>query len=158
MASANSRVVRKSAEMLEYGENCTYNESMKMPGLFSSVITVLALGFFVAMAYLPVTNRIVRWLLPSPGQGPSEEKRNKSWFKYHIVAEAEDKKRVDVAVSGGDPGYSETAKMLAESALTLALDREELPGQSGFHTSASGLGNFLIDRLNQNGITFKLLD
>ena len=37
--------------------------------------------------------------------------------------------RVVTEVSGGDPGYGETAKMLAESALCLAHD--ELPDTAG---------------------------
>ena len=56
-----------------------------------------------------------------------------------------DGSRVVTEVSGGDPGYTETSKMLAESALCLAHD--ELPDSSGQLTPAVAMGQPLIDRL-----------
>jgi short subunit dehydrogenase-like uncharacterized protein len=55
-------------------------------------------------------------------------------------------------VAGGDPGYGETAKMLAESALCLAFDR--VPERAGQLTTAAAMGRPLIDRLQRAGITF----
>ena len=48
-------------------------------------------------------------------------------------------------VSGGDPGYDETAKMLAESALCLAFD--DNPPTAGQVTTAQAMGDALIARL-----------
>ena len=45
---------------------------------------------------------------------------------------------VHTRVSGGDPGYTETAKMLAESALCLAFD--DNPPTAGQVTTAHGDG------------------
>jgi short subunit dehydrogenase-like uncharacterized protein len=64
-------------------------------------------------------------------------------------------KRVVTEVSGGDPGYGETAKMLAESALCLALD--DLPETSGQVTTAAAMGDALIDRLCAAGLRFRTL-
>ena len=58
--------------------------------------------------------------------------------------------RVITEVSGGDPGYGETAKMLAESAMCLAADR--LPVTSGQVTTAVAMGDALIERLTRAGI------
>ena len=58
-------------------------------------------------------------------------------------------------VSGGDPGYGETSKMLAESALCLAHD--ELPELAGQLTTAVAMGQALIDRLVSAGIEFRVL-
>ena len=58
-------------------------------------------------------------------------------------------------VSGGDPGYGETAKMLAESALCLAFD--DLPATAGQLTTATAMGDALIGRLTRAGITFRTL-
>ena len=58
-------------------------------------------------------------------------------------------------VSGGDPGYSETAKMLAESALCLAFDGGHLAPRFGVVTSAAAMGNALIERLRTAGIVFR---
>ena len=55
-------------------------------------------------------------------------------------------------VSGGDPGYGETAKMLAESALCLASD--DVPQTAGQVTTAQAMGDALTERLVSAGIKF----
>jgi short subunit dehydrogenase-like uncharacterized protein len=64
-------------------------------------------------------------------------------------------RRVVTRVSGGDPGYTETAKMLGESALCLAFD--ELPETAGQVTTAEAMGEALIERLRKAGIGFEIL-
>ena len=59
-------------------------------------------------------------------------------------------------VSGGDPGYDETARMLGESALCLAFD--ELPATAGQVTTAQAMGERLIGRLRAAGMGFEVLD
>ena len=59
-------------------------------------------------------------------------------------------------VSGGDPGYGETSKMLAESALCLAYD--PLPERAGQLTPAVAMGEALIERLRAAGIGFSVVD
>ena len=59
-------------------------------------------------------------------------------------------------VAGGDPGYDESSKMLAESALCLAHD--ELPPTSGQLTAATAMGEALIERLRSRGISFSVLE
>ena len=58
----------------------------------------------------------------------------------------------------GDPGYRVTSKLVAESALTLLHNSDELPGGEGYGgvlTPATGLGQPLIDRLKKVGIYFE---
>ncbi|MPZ97601.1 MAG: saccharopine dehydrogenase, partial [Propionibacteriales bacterium] len=63
--------------------------------------------------------------------------------------------RVVTEVSGGDPGYDETAKMLGESALCLAFD--DNPPTSGQVTTAVAMGDALLVRLVDAGIQFRTL-
>jgi len=58
-------------------------------------------------------------------------------------------------VSGGDPGYDETAKMLSESALCLAFD--DNPPTAGQVTTATAMGERLTERLVGAGIRFDVL-
>ena len=54
-------------------------------------------------------------------------------------------------------GYKVTSKLVCESALCLVEDADALPGGAGYGgvlTSASGLGQALIDRLSKTGIHF----
>ncbi len=86
------------------------------------------------------------------GAGPDEARRDKSWFKVDFIAES-DGRKVHTRVSGGDPGYTETAKMLAESALCLAYD--ENPKVAGQVTTAEAMGENLTARLISAGLTFE---
>ena len=52
-------------------------------------------------------------------------------------------------MSGGDPGYDETAKMLAESALCLAFDDLPAGVRPGDHRPA--MGDALTERLQEAG-------
>jgi short subunit dehydrogenase-like uncharacterized protein len=90
-----------------------------------------------------------------PGEGPSPEERAKAWFKVRFTGEGGGR-WLATEVSGGDPGYGETAKMLAESALCLAHD--ELPPTAGQVTTAVAVGDALIERLRSAGIAFEVLD
>ena len=65
-------------------------------------------------------------------------------------------REIRTEVSGGDPGYGETSKMLAESALCLAHD--DLPERAGQLTPAVAMGPALRRRLEAAGIEFKVLD
>jgi short subunit dehydrogenase-like uncharacterized protein len=89
------------------------------------------------------------------GQGPSPEERERGWFKVRFVGEGGGR-RVVTEVAGADPGYGETAKMLAESALCLAQD--DLPPTAGQVTTAVAMGDALIARLVRQGITFTVLE
>ena len=110
---------------------------------------VTALG--VSAQVKPLRNLLLSRI--KQGDGPDEAKREKSWFRVEFVGEAANGVTVRTRVSGGDPGYGETAKMLAESALCLALDdNPELAGQL---TTAQAMGDNLIARLQKAGITFE---
>ena len=86
--------------------------------------------------------------IKDPGEGPTAEQRAKAWFRVRFVGEGGGT-RVLTEVSGGDPGYGETSKMLAESALCLATTT--LPQSAGQLTTAVAMGDALIDRLSARG-------
>jgi saccharopine dehydrogenase (NAD+, L-glutamate forming) len=96
------------------------------------------------------------WLMSrmAAGAGPGEYQRAKSWFRVTFVGSGGGV-TVETQVSGGDPGYEETAMMLAESALCLAFD--ELPTTAGQVTPAVAMGPVLRRRLENVGLTFEVL-
>lgn len=108
-------------------------------------------------ASAPVSKRrdlVSKGRLPSPGQGPDEATRAKSWFHFTLVAESADgSHRIAGAVSGGDPGYDETAKMVSETAVALTMP--DAPRSGGFLTPATALGPSLRERLHSEGILFE---
>ncbi|MFJ4777013.1 saccharopine dehydrogenase family protein [Streptomyces sp. NPDC088762] len=148
-------VVARSAAALErYGPDFRYRHYASVRHLPFAVGGTAAVGAAVVLAQIPPARR---WLMNrwEPGQGPDAERRARSWFTARFVGEGGGR-RVFTEVSGGDPGYGETAKMLAESALCLAYDA--LPQTAGQLTTAVAMGDALIDRLRKAGITFRVVD
>jgi short subunit dehydrogenase-like uncharacterized protein len=148
-------VVRRSAAALDrYGPNFTYGHHMVAKRLATIAALGAGVGTVAVLAPLPPTRKLLL-KIKSPGEGPDEAERARSWFKVKFVGEGGGR-RVVTEVSGGDPGYGETSKMLAESALCLAFD--ELPPSSGQATTAVAMGDALLERLQRAGISFRVLE
>ena len=147
-------IVRRSAAALDLsGPNFTYCHNHVAKHLATLAGLGAGVGAIALLAPLPPTRKLLL-KAKSPGEGPSEETRAKSWFKVTFVGEGGGQ-RVVTRVSGGDPGYTETAKMLAESGLCLAFD--ELPEAAGQVTTAQAMGDALLARLRRAGIGFEVL-
>ena len=162
MAIANTRVVRRSASLLEkrqqsYGSNFVYNEYMMTKKLSSAILITLGLAVLASIMFTPL-RKIFRPLFPTPGTGPSEKVQNEGWFESIFVVEDEDNNKFKFRVFGkGDPGYKSTARFICESALSIALDKEKISKKisGGVLTTASGLGDVLIKRLKESGVLFE---
>ncbi|GAA2284327.1 saccharopine dehydrogenase NADP-binding domain-containing protein [Streptomyces roseiscleroticus] len=153
LPTIDGQVVERSARALErYGPDFRYRHYAAVESLPYAVGGAAAAGALVAAAQLPPARDRLTARLAS-GDGPSAEKRARSWFSVRFVGEGGGR-RVFTEVAGGDPGYGETAKMFAESALSLALD--ELPPTAGQVTTAVAMGDALIERLRAAGITFRV--
>jgi short subunit dehydrogenase-like uncharacterized protein len=147
-------VVRRSAVALErYGPDFSYAHYAAAKRLPSVVVGVAGVGLLFAGAQVPPVREFLLSRLPA-GQGPSEERRSASYFSCRFIAEAGGR-TVFTEVRGGDPGYTETSKMLAESALSLAFD--DNPHTAGQVTTAVAMGENLTERLMSAGILFTLL-
>jgi short subunit dehydrogenase-like uncharacterized protein len=93
-------------------------------------------------------------ILPKPGEGPDEKARERGHFTHKTFTTTTSGRRYVATVSAkGDPGYKATAMMLGEAALTLALNRDQLPPLAGVLTPASAMGDALSDRLRAAGMT-----
>jgi short subunit dehydrogenase-like uncharacterized protein len=155
LPTIDPQVVARSARALDrYGPDFTYTHYAAVRRLPSVLGGVGALAGIAAMAQLPPARRWLERRIPA-GTGPSQERRARSWFTVRFVGEGGGE-RVITEVAGGDPGYAEMAKMLAESALCLVAGG--LPPTSGQVTPAAAMGDALIDRLVKAGIVFTVLD
>jgi short subunit dehydrogenase-like uncharacterized protein len=155
MPTIDGSIVRRSAAALErYGPDFSYGHNVVAKHLTSIAATAGGVGAALILAQLPPTRKLLLKASRSPGEGPSEEVRAKSWFKVTFIGEGGGE-RVVTEVSGGDPGYTETAKMLAESALCLAFD--ELPEAAGQVTTAQAMGDALLGRLQEARIGFRVI-
>ncbi|TDB70888.1 trans-acting enoyl reductase family protein [Micromonospora sp. KC721] len=154
LPTIDPQVVRRSAAARpEYGPDFRYRHFAALRRLPTVVAAGVGMAGLVGLVKLPPTRR---WLLGrlSSGQGPSAEERARSWFTVRFVGSAGGR-TVQTEVAGGDPGYDETAKMLAESALCLALD--DLPPTCGQVTPVTAMGDVLLGRLVAAGLTFRMV-
>ena len=155
MPTIDPQVVVRSARALDrYGPDFSYGHFVAVERLPVAVGLAGGVAGLFTLAQVPPARR---WLLSrrSSGEGPTPEQRERGWFKVRFVGRGAGR-RVVTEVAGGDPGYSETGKMLAESALCLAAD--ELPPSAGQVTPAIAMGDALRERLERAGITFTVLE
>lgn len=149
-------VVRRTAKAREeYGPKFRYGHYVLVKQLPKVLIGSLGLGGIVALSQFSKTKELLL-KVKDPGQGPSEKDREKAWFKVRMIASAQGI-CVWTEIKGGDPGYGETSKMLAESALCLAFDDSKTPANYGVITPGAAMGEPLIERLQANGIEFNVI-
>ncbi len=156
MPSIDPLVVLRSARELDaYGPDFQYSHNVQVKSGLQLAMGIAGFGAVTALAKVGATRELLR-KVRSPGEGPSAEERARSWFQVTFQGKSASREVV-TRVSGGDPGYSETAKMVAESALCMAFDRERLPARAGVITPVVAMGERLIERLQAAGIRFELL-
>jgi short subunit dehydrogenase-like uncharacterized protein len=160
MAGINTRVVRRSnalqgwayGRLFRYREVTGFGASPAAPLLAATASTALKAAE-AGLAFAPSRTLLSR-LLPAPGQGPGEKTRRTGYFRIQVHTRTSAGARYLATIAAqGDPGYAATSVMLGETALCLALDRDQLPGHAGVLTPATAMGAALADRLRSAGQT-----
>jgi short subunit dehydrogenase-like uncharacterized protein len=162
MASYNTRIVRRSNAIAgyAYGKGLRYGEVMATGsgpvGAVAAGVVTAGLGALVAGFAAPGARQVLDRVLPKPGEGPSEQTREKGWFRHDVEATTTTGARYTARVSAsGDPGYAATAVMLGESLLCLGLDGDRLPDRTGSLTPATAMGPALVERLRTAGHVYE---
>ena len=146
-------VLRSAAALDSYGPDFTYSHYASVGSPVTATAGLVGVGALALGSQVgPIRSQILKRI--DRGAGPSESRRARSSFDVTFVAMAGGR-RVVTRVSGGDPGYTETSMMLAESALCLAFD--DLPELSGQLTTVQAMGDALLDRVQRGGLTFEVL-
>ncbi|MFI6513166.1 saccharopine dehydrogenase family protein [Streptosporangium sp. NPDC050855] len=154
LPTLDPQVVARSARALErYGPDFTYRHHFAIRSLPAALGLAAGMGTLALLAQVPPARSLLLSRFPQ-GAGPTPERRARNWFKVTFLGRGGGA-RVVTEVAGGDPGYTETARMLGEAALCLASD--DLPDVSGQVTTAVAMGDALIGRLRRAGITFRVL-
>ena len=162
MAPANARIVRRSNSLQAwaYGRRFRYREVMAFgsgpTGAAKAAGVSAALAALAAGVSVPPMRSLLDRFLPDPGEGPSEEKQRKGFFRLEVHTRTSTGAPYVARVAAqGDPGYAATAVMLGESALCLARDGDRLPDRAGVLTPATAMGDALVERLRAAGQTFE---
>jgi short subunit dehydrogenase-like uncharacterized protein len=162
MPTVDPLIVLRSARILPgYGRLFVYGHYAHVRRTSTLVAGGLAVGAAALAARTRPGRTALERFLPAPGEGPDADARAAGRFTVLLVGtahrdRAEDDVRIIARVRGGDPGYGETSRMLAEAALTLASD--ERPDVTGVVTPAVGLGVPYRQRLETAGMRFEIVE
>lgn len=162
MAGINTRIVRRSNALMgfRYGQEFCYSETMPTARGFAGYTSAKAISSAIkAMLVMGITapgRKVLGWLLPEQGKGPVVDPDNPGFYDIQFNGETASGVSMIARLTGdADPGYGSTSKILAESAVCLALD--ELETKGGFWTPSSAMGDALLTRLSENaGLNFSL--
>ena len=166
MAGINTRIVRRSNALMgfKYGKDFSYTETMATGAGFKgrSAASSIAggLSLFTIVGLSKVGRKLISKILPSQGEGPNVDPENPGFYNIAFFGETKGGDKLRAKVTGdADPGYGSTSKMLAESAICLALCEDKLEVGGGFWTPSSAMGDHLLNRLEDNaGLTFELVE
>ena len=146
-------VARSGAVLPTYGPDFRYSHYAGTKTIRYAVGGAVVVGTLAAVAQVGPVRKFLLGKV-AQGQGPDEARRDTSWFTVDLVGESGGR-TIHTRVSGGDPGYTETSMMLAESALCLALD--DNPPTAGQVTTAQAMGDNLLARVQSGGLRFETL-
>ncbi|MGC5075777.1 saccharopine dehydrogenase family protein [Agrococcus sp. DT81.2] len=162
MAGYNARLVRRSDALLRaadgtgYGPRFRYREVVPtghgIGGRMRAAGIAAAMAALVAAMATPGVRLVLDRLLPSPGDGPSEERRRSGSFTMETTTRTADGRRYRAEVKAqGDPGYAATSVMLGEAGLALAVEGGRCSQVGGVLTAAVAMGDVLVERLRRAG-------
>ena len=158
MAATNGPVVRRAHALAGYpwGKDFIYREVMSTPGnargaVMAATITTGLAALSGAMKR-PWLREMLRKRAPKPGEGPSQETRDRGHWKLRFVAEDGSDRLLYIVADRADPNNS-TATMQGESALCLAYDSLESNG--GVQPPSVAMDGALLARLRKAGLVFE---
>lgn len=162
MALYNTRIVRRSNALQDYayGRRFRYAENLSVgSSRVAPIVSAVASGANNAVVALGsryfglLPKRLVEQVVPAPGTGPSEEARDRGFYRAETYTTTTTGARYLATISQqGDPGYKATSVMLGECGLALALDRSNLSDLRGVLTPAAAMGDALLARFPGAGI------
>ncbi|MGE2690877.1 saccharopine dehydrogenase family protein [Mycolicibacterium pulveris] len=163
MATVNTRIVRRSNALLDYGygRRFEYGEQMSVGrSVLAPVAAAVAAGGNTATMALGsrffhrLPRKLVERVVPKPGTGPSERTRESGHYTVEAYTTTTTGARYRTTMSQqGDPGYKATSVLLGESGLALALDRDRLSDLRGVLTPAAAMGDALLARFPAAGVS-----
>ena len=86
-----------------------------MPGFMGSfILTVIMLIFDIALIFPPLT-KLFRYILPSPGEGPSDETMKNNFLRIHGYGTGSKGTRIKtILYYPKDSAYIETGRMIVD--------------------------------------------
>jgi short subunit dehydrogenase-like uncharacterized protein len=140
MAPVMANCVRRSNAVNNYSPSLVYGEEQVYPSFMAGVVTFISGLLLVLAIFLPPLKWVLlaTKLLPNPGEGPSEASMDDGFLKVFGVGQGSKGTEAKITLYfPTDPGYRDTARMLVESGLALALDLDKIQTGGGVWTPAT---------------------
>jgi short subunit dehydrogenase-like uncharacterized protein len=156
MSMVNSKVVERSNALNGYGKNVSYKES-RAADSFSTVIgRYFQLGAIGPILFLP--SMLQSKFLPQPGEGPSTDTMTRGFLQVSAYAVGDKGSKVGTRLYyRSDAGYRDTARMLVETGLSIALSPDNCIRAGGILTPATCCPDTIFKRLLETGCEFCFL-
>lgn len=159
MAGVNANAVKRSNAINGYGPKVIYREGQVFKSIAGAVAYICGMMTLGLLLFVPPTRWLLRkFVLPAPGEGPSEEFMKSGYLTVEGRAVGSKGTKVNAKMRFVvDPGYLDTARMVVESALALALDKDKIKVAGGVYTPAACQGEVLLNRLLATGTSFEYM-
>lgn len=169
MSAVNYEAVSWS-HALRKDPKCSYKEQSLLPDFKTALDSVVTLLVFFTSLMNPLTLGLIEKVVTQPGDGPNMKSMEEEYF-LAVTGTARGSKGSIVQsllYYDKDPGYLETARMLVESALCLALEEDAVsenikaadttssPATGGFFAPGFALRKNLLKRLVDTGCHYEV--
>ena len=161
MAAINTKNVHRSNALRghPWGSDFVYDERMlaRSEGHAKALARTAKLQA-AALGFGPARELLRRFVLPQPGQGPSQRERDSGRYEVLFIGDTAQGQRLRAVVRGDrDPGYGSTCKLISESALCMAQDTNQDMCGGGIWTPGAAMGLALVRRLQARaGLSFAI--
>lgn len=158
MAMVMCNCVRRSNALNNYSSKLVYKEAAVYPSFMAGYVNVMSLIVLGTVLMCPPLKHVMqKYVLPKPGEGPSEADMDQGFLKVTGFGTGSQGSKVRASLYfPTDPGYRDTARMLVESGLALALDGAQIKVGGGLWTPAACQGEVLLKRLVDTGSAFNI--
>jgi trans enoyl reductase len=160
----NARIVRRSNALQDwaYGRRFRYSETMSLGKSFAAPVVSAAVTGAVAGAiglgnryFSRLPRRLVERVTPRPGTGPSRKTQERGHYTFETYTTTTTGARYMATFAHNVDAYKSTSVLLGESGLALALDRDRLSELRGVLTPAAAMGDALLARLPDSGVSME---
>lgn len=165
MASVDTCIAHRSWGLYEatstpYGPKFRFNEYMRASSLLTGFAYKLVFGLVGVVLAIPPLRWIIapllkRFVIPSPGQGPTRESMKSDFMSYRGVGIAENGSKVTAKLDVPHGGYGTTAVTLSAAAQVILrgrLEETEAWKLGGGVLTPATLGDEFVATLNAFGM------
>jgi short subunit dehydrogenase-like uncharacterized protein len=102
--------------------------------------------------------KLIDWIGPKPGQGPSEDTLAQTGYSFDIFGLSEGGQKLRARLDAqGHPGYRSTPEMAVTAAVGLARGTLGNTPHFGVVTPATGLGIEAVEALREAGLVYSIM-